>query len=86
MKTVALVFGRKNSKGLKNKNIRKINSKPMFSHVIDEVKKVKSIKNIYVSTDSSFILKNAKKKGCKLIIRPKSLSTDESLLSDAIKN
>lgn len=84
MKTVALVFGRKNSKGLKNKNIRKINSKPMFSHVIDEVKKVKSIKNIYVSTDSSFILKNAKKKGCKLIIRPKSLSTDESLLSDAI--
>ena len=39
MKTVALVFGRKNSKGLKNKNIRKINGKPAFSHVVDEVKR-----------------------------------------------
>ena len=52
MKTVALVFGRKNSKGLKNKNIRKINGKSAFSHVIDETKKVKTIKKIFVSTDS----------------------------------
>ena len=62
MKTVALIFGRKNSKGLKNKNIKKINGKHMFSHVIDEVKKVRSIKDIYVSTDSNFIISKAKKK------------------------
>ena len=62
MKTVALVFGRKNSKGLKNKNIRKINGKPAFSHVVDEVKKVKSIKKIYVSTDSEYIISKKKKK------------------------
>ena len=55
-------FWRKNSKGLKNKNIRKINGKPAFSHVVDEVKKVKSIKKIYVSTDSEYIISKAKKK------------------------
>ena len=84
MKTVALVFGRKNSKGLKNKNIRKINGKPAFSHVVDEVKKVKSIKKIYVSTDSEYIISKAKKKNCSIINRPKHLCTDRSLLSDAI--
>ena len=84
MKTIALIFGRKNSKGLKNKNIRKINSKPMCSHVIDEVKKVKKIKNVYVSTDSEFIISEAKKKNCQIIKRPSFLSTDKALLSDAI--
>jgi|TARA_B100001059_G_C17809715_1_gene571485 CMP-N-acetylneuraminic acid synthetase len=84
MKTVALVFGRKNSKGLKNKNIRKINGKSAFSHVIDETKKVKTIKKIFVSTDSEYIIKKAKKKNCEIIERPKFLCTDNSLLSDAI--
>jgi CMP-N-acetylneuraminic acid synthetase len=83
MKTVALIFGRKNSKGLKNKNIKKINGKPMFSYVIDEVKKVKNIKSIYVSTDSEFIISKAKK-NCKIIERPSFLSNDKALLSDAI--
>ncbi len=84
MSTVALIFGRKNSKGLKNKNIKKINGKPAFSHVIDEVKKVKSIKKIYVSTDSNYIISKSRKKGCEIIERPKYLCTDKSLLSDAI--
>ena len=84
MKTVAIIFGRKNSKGLKNKNIKNINGKPAFSHVIDEVRKVKKINHIFVSTDSEYIISKAKKKGCKIIIRPEYLCTDKSLLSDAI--
>ena len=62
MKTVAIIFGRKNSKGLKNKNIKNINGKPAFSHVIDEVRKVKKINHIFVSTDSEYIISKAKKK------------------------
>ena len=84
MKTVAIIFGRKNSKGLKNKNIKNINGKPAFSHVIDEVRKVKKINHIFVSTDSEYIISKAKKKGCKIIIRPEYLCSDKSLLSDAI--
>ena len=54
-------FWEKNSKGLKNKNIRKINGKPAFSHVVDEVKKVKSIKK-YMSQQTQNILFQKQKK------------------------
>ena len=84
MKNISIIFGRKNSKGLKNKNIRKLLTKPMFVHVIDEAKKVKQISKIYVSSDSSHILKESKKKGCEIINRPKYLCSDKALLSDAI--
>ena len=53
---VAILFGRKNSKSIKNKNIMKIFSKPMFMYPIDAAKKVKLIDKIYVSSDSKFIL------------------------------
>ena len=49
---VALLFGRKNSKSIKNKNILKIFSKEMFMYPIDAAKKSKFINKIYVSSDS----------------------------------
>ena len=86
MRNIALVFGRKNSKGLKNKNIKKILNKPMFSYPIDAAKKVKSISDIFVSSDSKMILNYGKRKGCHVINRPKYLCTDKALLSDAIQH
>ena len=59
---VAILFGRKNSKSIKNKNIMKIFSKPMFMYPIDAAKKVKLIDKIYVSSDSKFILEHSKKR------------------------
>ena len=70
---VAILFGRKNSKSIKNKNILKIFSKPMFMYPLDAAKKVNEIEKIYVSSDSSYILKQAKKKKCIPIKRPKSV-------------
>ena len=43
---VALLFGRKDSKSIKNKNIIKILSKKMFMYPIDAAKKVKQIEKI----------------------------------------
>ena len=59
---VAILFGRKNSKSIKNKNILKIFSKPMFMYPIHAAKKVKEIEKIYVSSDSKKILSEAQKK------------------------
>ena len=56
---VALLFGRKNSKSIKNKNILKIFSKEMFMYPIDAAKKSKFINKIYVSSDSNYILKSS---------------------------
>ncbi len=83
---VAVLFGRKNSKSIKNKNILKIFSKPMFMYPIDAVKQVKEIHKIYVSSDSKFILNESKKKGCIPINRPKYLCNDKALLEDAIQH
>ena len=83
---VAILFGRKNSKSIKNKNILKIFSKPMFMYPLDAAKKVNEIEKIYVSSDSSYILKQAKKKKCIPIKRPKYLCNDKALLEDAIQH
>mgnify|MGYP001175812858 FL=1 len=83
---VAILFGRKNSKNIKNKNILKIFSKPMFEYPIDAAKKVKEIDRIYVSSDSQHILTKSKKRGCFPINRPKYLCDDKALLEDAIQH
>ena len=83
---VAILFGRKNSRSIKNKNIIKVFSKPMFMYPIHAAKKVKEIKKIYVSSDSNFILSKSKKIGCEIIKRPKSLCANKALLEDAIQH
>ena len=83
---VAILFGRKNSRSIKNKNILKIYSKPMYAYPIDAAKKIKKIKKIYVSSDSRVILKGALKRRCNIIKRPKYLCTNKALLEDTIQH
>ena len=59
---VAVLFGRKNSKKIKNKNILKIFSKPMFMYPIDAAKQVKEIpKFMYHLTQNLFLMNQEKK-------------------------
>lgn len=81
---IAIIFGRKNSKGLPNKNIRKILGKPAFLYPVEAALGSKKIRKVFVSSDSDLINRACKKKGCEIIPRPEKLATDESLLSDAI--
>ena len=83
---IAILFGRKNSKSIKNKNILKIFKKEMFMYPLEAAKKTKMIDKIYVSSDSSYILKKAESKGCEKILRPKRLCDDKALLEDAIQH
>ena len=61
-KIYAFIFARKNSKRVKNKNIRKINNIELINHTINLAKKIKSIDKIFVSTDSKKIISLAQKK------------------------
>ena len=83
---VAILFGRKNSKSIRNKNILKIFSKPMFMYPLSAAKKVREIRKIYVSSDSKYILDQAEKNGCIPINRPKHLCNDKALLEEAIQH
>jgi len=76
-KIIAFIPARKGSKGLKNKNFRKINGKSLLEITINSAKKVKIIDNIYISTDSRLYESKAKKLGVKSFgLRKKKLSGD----------
>tara|TARA_B100001121_G_C18644943_1_gene601177 strand:- start:356 stop:1057 length:702 start_codon:yes stop_codon:yes gene_type:complete len=85
-KILAIIPARSGSKGLKNKNILKLNKKPLVKFTIDQAKKSKFIDKISVSTDSKIVNKIAKKEKiwCDKL-RPKKISGDKSKLYHAIK-
>ncbi len=78
MNILCTICARKGSKGLRNKNIKKLFGKPLIIHTIDQAKKSKIFSKIVVSSDSKKILKLVKKKVDLTIQRPKKLSKDNS--------
>lgn len=83
MKIVSLILARGGSKGIPNKNIIKLNNKPLISYVINASLK-SNVNETWVSSDSDEILKISKKYGSKIIKRPDELSTDFSTSEDAL--
>ncbi len=87
MKIVALVPARSGSKSIKNKNLKKINNKPLIYYAINIAKKSKLINEVYVSTDSPKIKNIAIKYGAKVpFLRPKKISGDLSKDIEYIKH
>ena len=74
----AIILARAGSRGIKNKNIIKINNKPLIYWSIKACLQTKSIDKIWVSSDSKKILAIAKQIGASTIHRPKKLSSDTS--------
>ena len=65
-KVLAIIPARAGSKGLKNKNIKLLNGKPLIAYTIMEAKKSKLISNIVVSTDSNEIASISKQYGAEV--------------------
>jgi CMP-N,N'-diacetyllegionaminic acid synthase len=79
MKILCIIPARKNSKGIKNKNLKKINGKSLLEITIDLSKKIKSFNKIFVSTDSRLMQNISLKKKVECpILRPKKLSGDKT--------
>ena len=77
-KNICLIFARGGSKGIKNKNIKNFNNKPLIFYTINFALKSKFIDDIYVSTDSDKIKNYCKKFNIKIIDRPSYLAKDTS--------
>jgi CMP-N,N'-diacetyllegionaminic acid synthase len=84
MKYIAIIPCRKNSKGIKNKNIKLFNKKPLLYWTLKAAKQTKLIEKIFVTSDSDRIISIAKKFGVNSIKRPKKLATDLSTSESAI--
>tara|TARA_B100001057_G_scaffold435815_1_gene466423 strand:+ start:495 stop:1229 length:735 start_codon:yes stop_codon:yes gene_type:complete len=84
-KVLCVILARGGSKGVKNKNIKKINGYPLISYTIKSAIKAKVFTDIIVSTDSKRIKKIAEKFGAKVpFLRPKNISRSNSRPIDAI--
>jgi len=80
----SVIFGRKGSKSIKDKNLLEINGKAIMEYPLIALKNSKIVDEMYVSTNCSKISKIAQKNGCKIIKRPLNLCQDNSQLLDAI--
>ena len=74
----AFIFARGGSKGLPRKNILPLAGVPLITRSIQLAREVKSIKNIFVSTDCLQIADVASNAGAEIITRPAELATDDS--------
>jgi len=76
-KGIVIICARSGSKGIKNKNLKKIGNLSLVERSIYIAKKLKNIKQIIVSTDSIKIANKAKNLGALVPeLRPKYLSKD----------
>ena len=87
---LAIVPARGNSKGIKNKNLRKIKGLSLVEHAGNILKKVSWIDYSIISSDSDKIIKAAKKSNLECIFkRPKNISgdriSDHSVLIHALR-
>ena len=86
-KIICIILARGGSKGLKKKNLRKVNGKPLIYYPIKDAIKTKIIDDIIVSTDDKNIALFAKKYGAKVpFIRPKKLSGDLATTESCLKH
>tara|TARA_B100000900_G_scaffold97411_1_gene80460 strand:- start:14768 stop:15472 length:705 start_codon:yes stop_codon:yes gene_type:complete len=78
-KILAIIPARSGSKGIKNKNIKKIINKPLIYWTIKEAKKSRSISKLIVSTNSKKIKNIALKYNVSVpFLRPEKISNDNS--------
>lgn len=87
MRNLAIIPARSGSKGLKDKNIKPLNDKPLIAYTIEAAKKSKLFDEIFVSTDSQKYAKIASEWGANVpFLRNTELSSDTASSWDVVKD
>lgn len=76
---IAVLMGRKGSKGFPGKNLHIISGKPLAYYPIAAARKCPEIDKIYISTDDEQLMELAHTNGVEVIKRPAELCTDAAL-------
>lgn len=86
MKNIAIIPARSGSKGLKNKNIKLLNGKPLIAYTIEAAIKSNIFDEIMVSTDSELYAEISVKYGAKVpFLRSIENSLDKSSSWDVVR-
>ena len=81
---VAIVPARGGSKGIKDKNLKKLNGIPLVDHTLKFASSLNIFDDVILTSDSKKILSRANKYNCKEIERPRELAIDDSLMIDVV--
>ena len=85
LKPICVIAARGGSKGIPNKNIRKLGNIPLIAHTIVIALKTNFFSSVIVSTDNVKIAKISKKFGAEVpFLRPKKLATDNASMTDVL--
>ena len=86
MKNIAIIPARSGSKGLKDKNIKNLEGKPLLVYSINAAIESGLYDTVHVSTDSKFYADIAKENGADVpFLRSEETATDTSSTWDAVK-
>jgi hypothetical protein len=76
---IAIIMGRKGSKGFPEKNLYVVLGKPLAYYPMKAAKDCTDIDKVYLSTDDERLMKLATENGLEIIKRPAELCTDNAL-------
>lgn len=79
---VALLMGRKNSKGFLGKNLHVVRGRPLAYYPMKAAKDCPEVDKVYLSTDDEQLMELAIENSIEVIKRPPKLCTDEALGED----
>lgn len=86
MRNIAIIPARSGSKGLKNKNIKLLNGKPLIAYSIEAAYKCKMFETVMLSTDSAEYAEIGIKYGADVpFLRSKEMSSDTAGSWDTVK-
>lgn len=87
MRNIAIIPARSGSKGLKDKNIKLLNGKPLIAYTIQAAKQSNLFDEIFVSTDSKEYARIACEWGANVpFLRGEELASDSASSWDVVKN
>ena len=86
MNTIAIITARKNSRGLKDKNIRDLCGKPVIEYSIDYAFSASILDGVYVTSDSERALEIARRCAAIPIARPPELAQDDTRIDFVLKH
>ncbi|WP_404405194.1 cytidylyltransferase domain-containing protein [Jeotgalibacillus malaysiensis] len=87
MRHIAIIPARSGSKGLKHKNIKLLNEKPLIAYTIEAALKSNVFDEVMVTTDSSEYAEIAKQYGAKVpYLRNEELSSDQASSWDVVRD
>jgi len=87
VRNIAIIPARSGSKGLKDKNIKLLNGKPLMAYTIEVAKESGAFDEIFVSTDSENYAEIAKAWGASVpFLRSVELSSDTATSWDVVKD